>query len=509
MELSHFHPLLRKQIKKHLSEECSKNPLFQNFIAAVNDSYLAFERDKELLEHAAQINERDYVEINQKLKDEIIQRKLSVEKLMQALHSFDAIENIQTEDVNPDHILCLVDYLQIQIEKHRAIECELFTAKNQAEQATKAKSEFLSMMSHEIRTPLNAIVGIVYLMQQDEVSESVRENLNILQFSTNNLHILINDILDFSKIEAGKIELEEKVFDLKQLISNLKKANQAKADERGNKLKLMIDDDVPNLLIGDSLRLSQVISNLLSNAIKFTKNGQVGIELALQEIVNHNAVLRFSVCDSGIGIAQDKQALIFERFTQANSDTTREFGGTGLGLVITKNLLKLYNSEIEVRSELGNGATFSFTITLPINTQVEHKNFETEVHDLLEENALAGVRILLVEDYSLNVKVATKFLNHWKVVTDVAENGEIAVEKFTRGKYDLILMDIQMPVMDGYLATQKIRQIDSSIPIIALTASTTLSNHDFAFEIGMNDYVTKPFHPRDLFQKLLKHSARA
>lgn len=502
-----FHRLLAKQIKKHLTDECLENENFQNFIKAVNESYLSFDRDKELFEHSSQLNERDYAEINNKLKDEIKQRRLSVEKLIEAIYSLEVSEETEEQPLNPDDMLGLMDFLKVQIDNRKQLEADLRKSKELAEAATQAKSEFLSMMSHEIRTPLNAIVGLTYLMQQEEVSDSLAENLKILQFSTNNLHVLINDILDFSKIEAGKVELERVPFDIKQLVSNIKKANQIKAEEKGNKVRLMIDDDVPNVLIGDALRLGQIITNLISNAVKFTKNGSITIELSQRRRTATHVTIDISVIDTGIGIPLDKQAMIFDKFTQANSETTRQFGGTGLGLVITRSLLQLHGSDIHLESEEGKGSTFYFTLDLEIGTELRTKVNEAHT-ELLNENTLKGVKVLLVEDYPMNIKVATKFLERWQIVIDVAENGQIALDKYEKGKYDVILMDIQMPVLDGYTATARIRETDTDTPIIALTASATLNNQDRAFLVGMNDYVTKPFNPNELFQKIAKYSYR-
>eukprot|EP00388_Colpodella_angusta_P005887 GDKJ01017851.1.p2 GENE.GDKJ01017851.1~~GDKJ01017851.1.p2 ORF type:complete len:508 (+),score=100.03 GDKJ01017851.1:1447-2970(+) len=502
-----FHRLLGKQIKKHLTDECLENENFQNFIKAVNESYLSFDRDKELFEHSSQLNERDYAEINNKLKDEIKQRRLSVEKLIEAIYSLEVSEETEEKPLNPDDMLGLMDFLKVQIDNRKQLETDLRKSKELAEAATQAKSEFLSMMSHEIRTPLNAIVGLTYLMQQEEVSESLAENLKILQFSTNNLHVLINDILDFSKIEAGKVELERVPFDIKQLVSNIKKANQIKAEEKGNKVRLMIDDDVPNVLLGDALRLGQIITNLISNAVKFTKDGSITIELSQRHRTATHVTIDVSVTDTGIGIPLEKQAMIFDKFTQANSETTRQFGGTGLGLVITRSLLQLHNSDIHLESEDGKGSTFYFTLDLEIGTELRTKVNEAHT-ELLNENTLKGVKVLLVEDYPMNIKVATKFLERWQIVIDVAENGQIALDKYEKGKYDLILMDIQMPVLDGYSATARIRETDTDTPIIALTASATLNNQDRAFLVGMNDYVTKPFNPNELFQKIAKYSYR-
>lgn len=507
MNNTELHRLLTKQISKYLTDEYLQHERFQNFIKAINESYLNFERDKELFEHSSQLNEKEYADVNAKLKKEIKQRRLSVEKLIEAIYSLEVQEGLETKTLDSNNLLGLVDFLQIQIENRKQIEIELRKSKEAAEHATLAKSEFLSMMSHEIRTPLNAIVGLTYLMQQEEMSENMAENLKILQFSTDNLHVLINDILDFSKIEAGKVELERIAFDFKQLISNIKKANQVKAEEKGNKIRLMIDDDVPNIVIGDSLRLGQIISNLVSNAVKFTRNGSITVELACLRRLENRVTMEVSIADTGIGIALEKQALIFEKFTQENSATTRQFGGTGLGLVITKKLLELHGSEIQLESESGKGAKFFFTIELEIGSELKNKALEGST-ELLNENTLKGVKVLLVEDYPINIKVATKFLERWQVELDVAENGLIATQKHEIGRYDIILMDIQMPIMDGYTAAEKIREIDKDIPIIALTASATFTNQDRAFTIGMTDYVTKPFNPKELFQKIAKYSFR-
>ncbi len=507
MELENIHKLLTKQLKRYLSEECLKNEAFQSFIKAVNDSYHNFDRDKELSEHSAALNEVEYYEINQKLKSEIAQRRQSVEKLIEAIYLLETPESGGLAELNDNNLSTLVDLLQRQIQVRKQIETELINAKEVAENATQAKSEFLSMMSHEIRTPLNAIIGLTYLMQQEEQTPSVMENLKTIQFSSENLHLLINDILDFSKIEAGKVELEEMPFDLKLLVSNVKRANQVKAEEKGNKIKLMLDDDIPNTLIGDSLRIGQVLTNLVSNAVKFTLNGSVTIEVSVIKKDDEKASIYFSVKDTGIGIAPDKQKLIFERFTQANSETTRKFGGTGLGLVISKKLVQLHGSDIEVESEVGKGSQFSFTLDLRMGTTLKQQ-IATALAEDDNDVSLEGVKLLLVDDYFVNIKVASKFLEKWKVTFDTAENGFIAVDKFMKNEYDLILMDLLMPEMDGYTAVEKIRETGAEIPIIALTASATLNNQDRAFSVGMNDYVTKPFNPKELYQKIAKYSGR-
>lgn len=505
MEESKLHKTLARQIHRHLTEESLQDKHLQQFIQAVNESYQSFDRDKELLEHSALVNDREYTEINQKLKEEVSQRRQSVEKLIEAIELIEVPEGEAIADFDLNNLVGLVNFLQRQIEYRKTIEAELRQAKEVAENATQAKSDFLSMMSHEIRTPLNGIVGMTYLMLQEEVPPSMTENLKTLQFSIEHLQALINDILDFSKIEAGKVELEEITFDFRQLVSNIKRAQQAKAQEKGNRIRLMIDDDIPNALVGDSLRIGQVLTNLVSNAIKFTQQGTISIELALEHRTEEKASIYVSVQDTGIGIAPDKQEAIFTMFTQANSATTRKFGGTGLGLVITKKLLELYGSAIQVESQEGKGATFSFTLNLPISTTAAPI---VSVTDAVDDKTLKGLRVLLVEDYPVNVKVALKFLNKWGIDVDTAENGLVGVNKCRDTQFDLVLMDLQMPVMDGYTAAAEIRKMNASIPIIALTASATFSNRDRAVLVGMDDYVTKPFNPKDLFNKIAKYSQR-
>ncbi|QJW88323.1 response regulator [Spirosoma taeanense] len=505
MEVKSLHKVLTRQINKYLTPECLQNETFQQFIRAVNDSYNNFDRDKELFEHSAALNERDYSEINRKLKEEIAQRRQSVEKLIEAIYLIDVPEEESMPNFEPNNLVGLVDFLQRQIEYRKSIEAELRLAKEVAENATQAKSDFLSMMSHEIRTPLNGIVGMTYLMLQEEVPPNLIENLKTLQFSIEHLQALINDILDFSKIEAGKVELEETNFSLKQLVSNIKRAQQTKAQENGNRIRLMVDDDIPDSLIGDSLRIGQVLTNLVSNAIKFTHEGTITIELSLQSRTDDRASIYVSVQDTGIGIAPEKQQDIFSMFTQANSATTRKFGGTGLGLVITKRLLELHGSTIKVESEEGKGSTFYFTLNLATGNSPAPT---AALPDAVDDQTLKGVRVLLVEDYPVNVKVALKFLHKWGLEVDTAENGLVGLTKFQTGNYDLILMDLQMPVMDGYTASQEIRKLSPTMPIIALTASATFSNKDRAIGVGINDYVTKPFNPKDLFHKIVKYSQR-
>lgn len=400
----------------------------------------------------------------------------------------------------------------LDVTERKLNEIALLSAKEQAEKSMKAKEQFLSTMSHEIRTPMNAVIGITHLLLQEDPNPNQLEYLQILKFSGENLIVLINDILDFNKIEAGKVTLEEVDFSMSELIGSIKQSFVHKANEKGIKLKVRLDTDLPETLIGDPVRLNQILNNLIGNAIKFTSKGSVQIELSLDKEDNDQVELTFSVKDTGIGIPVNKQAAIFESFTQASSDTTRKFGGTGLGLAITKRLLELQGSQICLESREGDGAKFWFTITFkksnrPITT-VRYFPHLAEPQEILTD-----VKLLMVEDNDVNQMVTGKFLTKWGIEIDYASNGLLAIEKIRNSYYDIILMDLQMPEMDGYEATTIIRSMEGqypkAVPIIALTASAMIDVKDRVVAAGMNDYIAKPFHPNELYNKVAKYTKRA
>lgn len=388
---------------------------------------------------------------------------------------------------------------------------ELEKAKTAALETAQAKSDFLSNMSHELRTPLNGVIGMANLLAQEPLQPSQLQYLETLLFSANNLLVIINDILDFNKLDAGKVKLEHINFNIRSIVKNIHKSLLAKANEKQLNFKTYISPDTPEIVIGDPVRLGQILINLTNNAIKFTKKGTVAIQVDLEKIDQNNvAHLNFSVSDTGIGIPKDKLELIFENFSQASSTTTRMYGGTGLGLAITKRLLELQNSRIYVKSTVGKGSVFYFTLLLPIGKIVRKKPIHLQLN---KKNQLKPFqskhKVLLVEDNKINVLIAKKFLSKWNLSVEVAYNGQEAVNMVQVQPYDLVLMDISMPIMDGYEATKTIRRLDNgrlkSLPIIALTASVLEEFKFQAFEAGINDYVSKPFKPQELYNVIHKY----
>jgi signal transduction histidine kinase/DNA-binding response OmpR family regulator len=397
-------------------------------------------------------------------------------------------------------------YLFEDITEPQKTEEALIQAKLEAEEAASAKQAFLSAMSHEIRTPMNAVLGMTHLLLQENPRPEQIENLQTLKFSSENLLVLINDILDLSKIEAGKMIFEETDFDLKELVNNLRNSILYKAEEKNVKINVRMDKSLPDLLVGDPVRLAQVLNNLMSNAVKFTEQGSVTIDIMLESDEGQTLKINFAVIDTGIGISQDKLDYIFESFTQETTDITRRFGGTGLGLAITKRLLELQNSHIYVESSYGKGSVFYFTLAFKRSLK-EKSASPSQVLDYSDVD-LSHVRLLLVEDNEINQLVATKFLKQLHIKPDYAGNGRIALEKVKVTDYDLILMDLQMPEMGGYEATKAIRELGGKykqIPIIAVTAAVILDTRDRALAAGITDFTAKPINPNELFQKILKY----
>lgn len=369
-----------------------------------------------------------------------------------------------------------------------------------AENAVKAKQQFLSNMSHEIRTPMNAIIGFTKVVLKTELTTKQKEYLNAIKMSGDALIVLINDILDLAKVDAGKMTFEKRPFKMKSSIAAMLHLFETKIQEKNLKLIKEYDNKIPDVLVGDPIRLHQIILNLVSNAVKFTSKGKIIVSVHLLHEDEDKVIIEFAVTDTGIGIPKEKTGKIFENFQQASSGTSRLYGGTGLGLAIVKQLVEPQGGSIRVRSTVNEGSTFSFTLSFQkTNAEAE---LENEIMEL--DSEIKNIKVLVVEDIPLNQLLMKTLLDDFGFARDIAENGKIAIEKLKENDYDIILMDLQMPEMNGFEATEYIRNtMKSKIPIIALTADVTTVDLAKCKAVGMNDYIAKPIDERLLYSKIV------
>ena len=392
--------------------------------------------------------------------------------------------------------------IHLDITHQKEIEKELIEAKLKAEESAKTKEEFLANMSHEIRTPMNVILGMSNQLYKTELNKQQNFYVNTINGAADNLLVIINDILDISKIEAGKLKLEAITFNIRDVIKRSITVLSLKAEEKGLELKMQIDKSIASVLVGDPYRLNQIMLNLISNAVKFTEKGSVEVFCKAKIYNDKYQQLSITVKDTGIGMDEVYQSKLFQKFLQEENSTSRKYGGTGLGLSITKQLVDLMNGEIKVESKKNKGTTIELLIPFPIG---KPEDLESENPAKVDSRILNGKRILLVEDNHMNRLLAIEILKYYGAEIDEAINGKIATELISENKYDVVLMDLSMPIMDGYEATSIIRnKLKSATPIIALTANAIKGENKKCLEAGMNDYISKPFDETSLVQTIGK-----
>lgn len=376
---------------------------------------------------------------------------------------------------------------------------ELEIAKNKAEKASKARSEFLSTVSHELRTPLNAINGITHLLLEENPKKTQMDYLSSLKFSGDYLTKFINEILEINKIESENVEIEYISFNLKKLLKDIKHSLKELALVNNNNFILEVDPMIPDYLIGDPTKLSQIVLNLINNALKFTKNGNVSVITRLDNLEESTAALYFEIIDTGIGIPEDKLVSVFDSFSQASIEVNRKYGGTGLGLTIVKKLIKILGGHIKLKSVVGKGSSFSFNLEFQISSQQES---EISKKPLVKYDGtkLINKKILVVEDNKINQMITKKMLDLKGIICEIIDNGEEAITLLKTTTFDLVLMDVHLPGINGTIATERIRAFNSATPIIALTAISLHENRDMLLSFGMNDVITKPFIPEEFYR---------
>ncbi len=472
-----------------------------------NESYKLFgiQKDEGLPSYErflSLVHPKDFKLVNLKISQSIIEKK-SNELEFRVLLNDGTIKWLFTKTkpiINSSGEVVRLLGTSLDISNRKKSEEELIEAKRIAEAAAKTKSEFLSNMSHEIRTPMNAILGLTDLLLDDGILEGKNlENLKSIKYSADNLLVIINEILDFSKIEAGKISFESIDFSLQERLNSLVKTLEFKASEKGINFVTELDKSVPKYLVGDPYRLNQILLNLAGNAIKFTSEGEVKVKVKILEKNKDGLTLSMDVSDTGIGISEQKQESIFESFTQAYTDTTRNFGGTGLGLAITKKLVELQGGEISLSSVQGEGSTFTVNLPFKISTK---ESIETNSKTQSSAKNLSGYKILVAEDNIMNQLVIRQILSKWNADLEIVQNGQEVLDKLIDNQYNIILMDLQMPIMSGYDSVKNLRLTNTgyeNIPVVALTADAFPETKKRVLESGFNDFITKPFDTDELY----------
>jgi len=492
MTFDSLHPLLRRQVKKYLNiQEEIPEHLF-NFLKSINQSYLLYDSNRELVDRAMKLSGEELFEKNAKLFDEADRQRILINSIK------NAIQIISPEqEINDDDILRIGEILTNTVNERKEFENQLEESRQKAEESLETRKLFLANISHEIRTPINAISGMSGILADTEISETQKQYVNAIQSSSKSLMVIVNDILDMSKLESGKFSAEFIPFDIRTILDPLYTTYLLKTDEKGIAFSIDYPQDMPKWLFGDPTRLGQILNNLISNAIKFTDTGKVTLKITFEKKGKHNEFC-FRVTDTGIGIDKEKLKTIFEFFSQEDNTITRRFGGTGLGLAISKSISELLGGEITVESEKNVGSTFQFCLTMPEASE------QLKGESVVSQSDLTGKNVLIVEDNELNRFLAVTILKKWNANIHTAVNGEEAVKAVSKLDIDIVLMDIQMPVMDGVAAAVAIRsELKSNVPIIALTANALASEKEKCWQAGMNEYITKPYNPEFLLEKIL------
>ena len=561
-----YHRLLRRQLQK-ADKSLIENPLFKDFLNSIDAAYKSFDKDvlhiENILEQSSKelfaanrklINERDFT--NSKLENLvdniggiIFETDLEgnftflnnaweeysgfplKESLGKSYRDFIKNENIDSADAKQlfsgkhENVKFIFKHaangktLWFEV-KYKLIRdadqnpkgfigtvtevTNLKETEIQLQKANKSKDQFLSTMSHEIRTPLNAVTGLANILLMEDYLPEQSENLKALKYSGEHLLGLINDLLDFNKIQSGKVKLNEKDFSLNLFLENIKSHFSLRAKKKGISFNIIKENEIPDNIIGDKLKLAQIIKNLMSNSLKFTEKGKITLSIKNQGIDKNKITLDFKVSDTGIGISKNRQKLIFESFMQADSETSIKYGGTGLGLSISRKLLELQNSDLKVQSKKGFGATFSFSLVFKISNRLNV--FEPNMIKLQPNYKPLNMNILVAEDNKMNVLILKRFFMKWKVHYSIAENGEEVLKYFEDPKFnpDVILMDLQMPKLNGYQTTKILRESQekrvSEVPIIALTAFAQTDIKRKTEQYKMNGFLGKPFNPEQLYE---------
>jgi signal transduction histidine kinase/CheY-like chemotaxis protein len=492
-----FHRLFQRQLKKFNVDIEELAPNVKEFLSSLNSSYLHMEENRLLVERAMRLSSEELEEKNKRLHEESQKQQVLIESLKTSFKSL----STGGEEINDDNLIHIAEQIKVAIKERKKIEKDLVKAREVAEASLETRKIFLANISHEVRTPLNAILGMSGVLVDSNLNPEQREYLEAIRASSEGLLVIINDILDLTKMESGKLKLEQIPFSIDHALKPVMRGFGVKAQQKNIQLTIERDVTIPDYLKGDPTRLVQVLSNLISNSIKFTNEGSVKLIIRNKGNEKDNYLIQFTVVDTGVGIDENKISAIFDEFTQEDASISRRYGGTGLGLPIAKNLVEIMGGTLDVESVKNKGSAFSFTLSL-VKTE---KPTVSDIGIGIEKD-LSGKKILLIEDNEINRFLASTLLKKWNATYSLAVNGIDAIPYLQKENFDVILMDLQMPEEDGFQSTYRIRNtLNLKTPIIALTANALESERQACLKAGMNDYLSKPYAPDDLYSKIVKH----